>query len=151
MTPPMKRVCALAVVLVTLSSQSQASAIGAIGSLIIKVFGDGAASRELVQSGRAIRDGAENLPPAGRSPDPSSAPTETVSLSADASKSEGEVLSGRLPLGERDLSTDEVLWRGVAGGRPVLEGQRHTNCADGNGHSASEMNDRSACVDPAHY
>lgn len=147
----MKRIGLLAALLVTLSSHSHASAIGAIGSLIIKVFGDGAASRELVQSGRAIRDGAENLPSAGRSPDRSSAPTETVSLSADASKSEGEVPSGRLPLGERDISTDEVLRRGVAGGRPVLEGQGHANCADGNGHSASEMNDRSACVEPAHY
>ena len=147
----MKRIGLLAAMLVTLSSHSHASAIGAIGSLIVKVFGDGAASRELVQSGRAVRDGAEALPAAGRPSNQSSVPTEAASIDSVASKSEGEGPSGQLPVAERDLSTDEVLRHGVVAGRPVLEGQRHTTCADGNGRDASEMGDRSACTDARHH
>lgn len=143
----MKRIGLLAAVLVTLSSHSHASAIGAIGSLIVKVFGDGAASRELVQSGRAVRDGAEALPPAGRPSNQSSVPTEAASSAAVASKSEGEGPSGQLPVAERDLSTNEVLRHGVAAGRPVLEGQRPRTCADGNGRNAPGMDDRLACTD----
>lgn len=147
----MKRIGLLTAVLVTLSSHSHASAIGAIGSLIVKVFGDGAASRELGQSGHAVRDGAEALPPAGRPSNQSSVTTEAASIPSVASKSEGEGPLGKLPTAERDLSTDEVLRHGVAGGRPVLEGQRPTTCADGNGRNAPEMDDRSACTDARHH
>ncbi|MFU2487150.1 hypothetical protein [Thauera sp. WH-1] len=147
----MRRIGLLALVLVTMSSNTQASAIGAIGSLIIKFFGDAAASRELVQSGRAVREGAETLPATGRPPNSSSAPTEAASSPAVAPKPEREDWGGPLPLVERDVSRDEVLRRGVAGGRSVLEHEKQTACADGNGGNALAMEGRSGCGDGASY
>jgi hypothetical protein len=134
---PRRIVGLLALGLLVLPCSSHASAIGAIGHLIIRIFGEGSVARELGQLERAADDRAAIQAIGGRTADVASPPSMVV-------ETEGRIASSSLHWNRNEHGFDDLSRGAGAATRELSNRRTNSECGDDGGH-VHETNHPSAC------